>query len=74
MVLFRPQRGGLDKAMQEVISVTSRADINARYNVQVTEVTPYVYDERIKWDTYIVTGEYPDGTTGVIGFTNGALE
>ncbi|AWN47122.1 hypothetical protein DK419_13040 [Methylobacterium terrae] len=80
-ILFRPQRGGLAEAMAEVRTIADRADLVAhlaatlgRCGVEVTDsmvkVEPYHgFDERIGWDTYIVT---VDGW-GPAGFTNGPL-
>lgn len=73
-VLFRPQRGSLDAAMAEVREV-GMPDLVA-YAVEITgqdkpqlTVKPYARDERIDWDTYLVTVE----GFGVLGYTNGAL-
>lgn len=79
--LYRPHRGHLSDSMAEVIEL---ADFNALINHLQQEyldmgltpmphrdnvvVKPYCWDERIKWDTYIVT---IDGNA--VGFTNGAL-
>ena len=79
-VLYRPHRGGLAEAMAEVRTVASREELISiireelsHYSVEVKEenfhVKQYGYDERINWDTYIVT---LDGF-GVLGFTNGPL-
>ena len=79
-VLFRPQRGGLVEAMQEVTTVHCRAQLVEHLTtdrpwdiVRIAAVEPYGRDDRIGWDTYIVTGECRDGSTVVIGFTNGQL-
>jgi len=79
-VLFRPHRSTLDKAMAEVKAFKSKADLVsflnedlAHYRMKVDEsklrIEPYGYDDRIGWDTYIIS---MDGF-GVFGFTNGPL-
>ncbi len=76
-VLFRPQRGGLDEAMEEVSEVHCFEDLLWRLNGDPylsratrgnTLVNHYGFDRRIGWDTYIVTvGGIPRG------FTSGPL-
>jgi hypothetical protein len=79
-VLFRPHRGTLATAMEEVRAFKSRAELIdflnkdlANYGRKIDEnkfrIEPYCYDERIGWDTYIVDQE----GYGVFGFTNGLL-
>lgn len=75
MTLFRPHRRYLYEAMREVIEVNSLADLakhlmKTREPLGVVKVEKYGgIDERIGWDTYIVTinGD-------ACGFTNGPLE
>ena len=78
--LFRPQRGGLAEAMAEVMVFRSRTELIsflnedlAQYSLKIDEdkfrIEPYGYDERIGWDTYIVSMD----DYGVFGFTNGPL-
>ena len=78
-MLIREHRGGVDESMQTVkeIEPTRKAIceiINDSYKgwpFIVTEdlikVEKYAYDDRIKWDTYIVTID----NYGPFGFTNG---
>lgn len=78
---FRPHRGTLDEAMSEVFHLRTKNELLHRfqdrlrpYGVEVTSeklmIKPYGFDERINWDTYIVTLE----DFGVLGFTDGPLE
>lgn len=81
MTLFRPHRGSLDAAMNEVREfnnfdefLTWLTGYFSEWMVEVRAdkllIEPYGYDDRIDWDTYIVTLE----GYGVVGFTNGPLE
>lgn len=80
MPLYRPQRGNLDDAMQEMKDFQSLDELilylqedlfmwfgKQEINKDTLHIKPYCFDERINWDTYIVT---LDGW-GVVGFTNG---
>jgi hypothetical protein len=54
---FRPQRGSLADAMQEVqeMPATKLAlAAHLRCDIGDIEVKPYTYDARIGWDTHIV--------------------
>lgn len=78
-VLFRPHRGLLEEAMKEVVQVSSRDqlvaqlnkiyEIGSRFTIENLNIKPYGYDDRIGWDTYIVTNK-----GNAVGFTNGYLE
>ncbi len=80
-LLFRPQRGSLAKAMEQVTEITdmdslvSAIKLVYEYNGKVEDIKlkSYGYDNRIKWETYIVTGKF-GGERGVLGFTNGNLK
>jgi hypothetical protein len=76
-MLFREHRGSLDDAMKTCIPLpnTKEALVNHIKSLNLFDdksihsgivVAPYGYDERIQWNTHIVTilGY------GVIGFTN----
>jgi len=68
-ILFRPHRHLLDESMQEVKTVKSLNDIRKILNLKDGEelvLEYYCYDDRIKWETFIVT---VDGCA--VGFTNG---
>lgn len=79
---FRSHRGGLSEAMAEMQTFQNReelithikkelAEVNQNYIVSkhTVEIKPYTYDERIGWNTYMVTlKEY-----GVFGFTDGPV-
>lgn len=76
---YRPHRGMLAESMAETREFPSRAALVehirqelADFSVPVLDehlhIKPYGYDERIDWDTHIVT---LDGY-GVLGFTDSA--
>jgi hypothetical protein len=76
-MLFREHRGGLAESMKTVVTLDDRARLVAYvqdklrcYCMDVkpeqVHVIPYCYDDRIGWDTYIVT---VDGY-GVFGMTD----
>lgn len=68
---FREHRGLLEDSMKTVVDLPASTDALARHlGVEASriEVKPYVYDDRINWDTHIVT---MDGQA--VGFTNGPL-
>jgi hypothetical protein len=79
MIKFRPVRGRLEESMKEVhelpaTRVALAAHLQKQYEHRVIsshtiEVTPYRYDERINWNTHLVTvlGE-------AMGYTDGPLE
>jgi hypothetical protein len=77
---FREHRRFLDEAMETVVEVADRAALVEHIRTllepwgrTVTDgdlvIAPYAHDDRIGWDTYIVTIK----GYGVIGFTNGPL-
>lgn len=80
--LFRPHKGSLAQAMKEVKSVSSKQELvtlikrelsqykhDLLINEQTIHIEHYSYDERIDWNTHIVTlKDY-----GVLGFTNAPL-
>lgn len=76
-ILYRKHRGWLADSMETAQPVESVDDIRKiedglrefGYDLSVIDVKPYCYDDRIGWDTYIVT--VPGH--GVIGFTSGPL-
>lgn len=77
---WRPHRGGLAEAMAEKRTFDTFEDMAAflrddwgAFGASPTDIQAkwYANDERINWDTYIVTGTLPDGTHAVLGFTNG---
>ncbi len=81
MTLYRPHRGGLHESMALVRDVVDHAQLVRQIRLdragwpdqdEVTpesvEVAPYGRDERIGWDTYIVTVN-----GNAVGFTNGPL-
>lgn len=74
-VLFRPQRGGLDEAMKEVVAIKSLEEIRNFYGKEFPlqgklKVKHYGYEERIQWDMWIVL----DGEGRACGYTNGYIE
>lgn len=79
MTKFREHRGSLADSMATALPCRSRQELVAickdllrpfgfvLSNVEKLKVERYVYDDRIGWDTHIVT--IPD--YGVIGWTDG---
>lgn len=79
MVLYRPQRGYLADAMSEVRSFETfddlfkflKEDLRLWAYLGLTreklEITPYGFDSRIGWDTFLVHLE----GYGVVGYLNG---
>jgi hypothetical protein len=66
---FREHRGSLEESMKTIINVESLNDIQKLFpDSKKIEIKKYCYDDRINWDTFIVTDE-----NGVLGFTNGNL-
>lgn len=82
MTRYRPQRGSLDKSMAEVVEVTDLAALVEHMRnsvkdwyppeelptVKNTKVVPYLFDDRIGWNTHIVISR---GSPW--GFTDGPL-
>jgi len=82
MIKFRPQRGGLAESMALVKEYASLDELieqferelsvycfNKPVNKDTVHIKPYIYDERIGWDTHIVTLE----GYGPLGFTDGVF-
>lgn len=94
---YRPHSmfGTLDESMEKVVELKDQADLLKHLNQERAwcgvsledadvKVEPYGYDERINWDTYLVTirnvetrsgvlyfGSMPDDYFGAIGYTDG---
>lgn len=78
-ILYREHRGSLEDSMATRQPLDrSRAAITAYINciydtlnisADQLVIKPYAHDERIGWDSYIITVE----GTGVLGFTNGPV-
>lgn len=82
MTLYRPHRGTLADSMREVIEVADLAmlvrqmcrSVESWYppeelpTIETTRVEPYMFDDRIGWDTHIVTVK-----GSAWGFTDGPL-
>lgn len=78
---FREHRGSLSDAMETVVEVSNISDIAAIINkswdyfgkkVEQIKIEFYCYDERIDWETYIVTYRLSgEEQFYVAGFTNG---
>lgn len=75
---FREHRGSLRRAMETVVDLPNREallkhiqNIYKGYGRRIKDsnlsVEPYIFDDRIKWNTYIVCVK----GLGVVGFTNG---
>jgi hypothetical protein len=84
--LFRPHRRLLADAMKEVVELSDKNALVSHiangwkyfpnhgydFNHDTINVKPYGFDDRIGWDTYIVT--YKKGNhIHVEGFTNGLV-
>lgn len=77
--LFRPHRGSLCESMDEVIEIDSREELVKHLNedfpygspvtLKSLDIQPYGFDDRIGWDTHIVTVN-----KSAVGFTNGNLK
>lgn len=78
---FREHRGGLAESMETTIELEDRAALIAHCRALLDQwyfsfrdedlsVEPYGRDERIGWDTHIVTIK----GYGVMGFTDGGAE
>ena len=66
-ILYRPQRGSLDEAMAELKEFSSVKEMleylvkehEKAFDISDIYISYYGYDERIEWETYIVTvGRY----------------
>lgn len=89
---YRPHRGSLHKAMAEVVELQDRSeliaylanDLGFQLDDADVRVEPYCYDDRIGWNTHIVTvrnkatpsgmryfRSMGDDYFGAIGFTDG---
>lgn len=84
MVLFRQHRGSLDEAMktvqevnslQDIVDICNEPKIGPEILLEDVSIKYYCEDERINWNTYIVTAESHTKNVqfGVLGFTNGPL-
>lgn len=78
MVKYRDHRGGLAESMATQQEFKDRAGLVeylrqdlAHYGIMVSDadvvIEPYAQDDRIDWDTWIVTVK----GVGVVGFTDG---
>ena len=75
---FREQRGGLNESLTTVVNLNGRADLIA-YLTRLLNPVPvssedvivkaYGFDDRIGWDTYVVSVR----NYGVVGFIDGAV-
>lgn len=69
--LYRPVRGGLAQAMSEIVRIhggTVQLAQHLGVEPSRVHVKPYIYDQRIKWDTYLVC---VDGFAA--GYTDGPV-
>ena len=80
-ILFRPQRGSLYDALENVREVENLQDIIDETTEMLSHyglspkpdefhVEYYCEDARIGWTTYVITLD----NYGVVGFTNGMIE
>jgi hypothetical protein len=84
-MLYRDHKGSLAESLETQIEVTCKQDVidhlnkfYAHFGQEVTDlfVEFYTYDQRIKWNTHIVSFTLTGDEKGlhVAGFTNGMLE
>lgn len=66
-MIFRPQRGSLAESMNEAVTINSKKTLAAYLDEPITDiqVRMYGYDERINWNTWLVTVR-----GDAVGFTN----
>lgn len=78
-LLFRFHRGGLNESMETVTEIESFEElimlITSSWDVQPTRITiePYMFDERIGWDTQLVRVVLAGETANVsypVGYLN----
>lgn len=79
MTRYRDHRGSLVDSLATLIEVADRdalvAHLRGLYgrfetvDAESVKVRPYCYDERIAWDTYVVTLN-----GGAVGFTDGPVD
>lgn len=75
-MLFRSHRGTIEESMETAIEVETLEDIAKLLNLEQFGIETnlvanhYCMDERIDWDTYIITNR----NYGVVGFTNGDIK
>jgi hypothetical protein len=78
---YRPHRGGLAEAMAQCVELPAAMDALRKHEERdgdplapkLTRVDPQGRgpDNRIGWkDTFVVLGEWSDGSRGVVGFTD----
>lgn len=69
MIIYRPQRSLLDEAMAEKKEFSSMKEMleylvkehKKAFDIKDISITYYCYDERISWETFIVTvAKYAD--------------
>lgn len=68
---FRPVRELLHESMSEMVELSNMDELAKHLNADKSKVriTPYTYDDRIGWDTYLVT------VNGVpFGYTDGGVD
>ena len=83
MVKFREHRGSLVEAMNTVINVQNKKDLieiikdqlspyshGLDINNETVEIKPCGFDDRIKWNTHILTLK----GYGVLGFTDAPMD
>jgi hypothetical protein len=84
-IRFRPHRNGLAESMAECVTISATAEaLKAHLNecVVIAPITDVKLerhgvgpDPRIGWpETWLVKGYMPDGSSGVMGFTDGNLQ
>ena len=81
MINYRSQIGSLSESIKTIINVSSLKDLKEHlvnyYGRPIisVKIEKYCYDNRIKWDTYIVLVMFLNTKEYVpTGFTNGDLK
>lgn len=81
-VLFRFHRGSLDDSMKTVVEIDTWEQLEElieeswQVKISAMEIKPYIYDDRIDWETQIVTIKVCADETCVtypVGFLNKPL-
>ena len=78
---YRPHKRSLEDSMAQCVDIEpTKAAVADRFNasivsgpaVEAKNITcrHYVFDDRINWETYIIT----EPNWGVLGFSNGPIE
>lgn len=81
-MLYRSHRGGLSESMKTVVEVNTIEELKDHISSKIgskvldIKIEYYTYDDRIKWETYIVECRVETSPNNwfVSGFINGDLK